>query len=889
MSSVVLFSTSLTYTNSSQTSIQILSTATSLDSPYIPSHSPRLLETSSLIVSQLHFTIASISSTVKFALYSPIMLPPMMMKTMTMTIFAMAPTLSVQLAVRFRDQKRFHSVQVGKITAAMTGSAATSFTGRSRWVSASDFCNRALPHQDFVDKVDGDDQPQTLRFENTYVLDVSRLDVAHRSGRYVYNHIVTPLLRAWAHPSVIQPIRDTVVAFRPNIIPFLFIWATYPITSLQDRMWRMYRALADNPNLDDKQMDPSFVEMMSMLERILNYAHTGSAQVLIRGLMDRVWLSLGVIHDGLPAISSSFISYGSLTADSVAIRSEDWPVDRATRRPMTSSRRVQQLTYGEDHYETYEAKFTIRHAINHFPQDRYPSIQNDPLRVACYAAEIALRIYFDDVKNLVNKNVMLELSPLLLSTSSAVRSAARSRQHALASWLDSSLPLSYNPTTFQFLLLAVRPLTDGDLNLIHSSTGPKPLSFFVSEILYMCNHPNSRRRPPFIKGGNFLPVIQMASKEILAIADAELLQHADRLVFLSDALLRAARELQVNHVPWSPNPSGRSGNPSSIISHHTWLNLGHSDAPLTSPNAPFLSAHQSALAIARRTSEHIQASDPRGRWSVLAIGLPAFNSILHKSIPPSEFVLENASLDGSPQYVRDAYNHAISSFNPSLPLHQLAVFVALIFANLLPSAFAPKDIASPSTFDAYLPYIRSLKWVARKKSKGTTDKDPFIVMVITFILCLYDHDSPIIKRLLACESLDNWVSKHSTKGITAFMLCRLGLAIPTNSRAFRSARWLKDIKPLSHSQITTKHATISQLLRDSQKFGAYNAILSLAGISTIDALVDAGCLPSRNLPLPPSLSLPSSSKRTFDYMDADDGLTIASIDTFNKQKSARKY
>jgi hypothetical protein len=98
-------------------------------------------------------------------------------------------------------------------------------------------------------------------------------------------------------------------------------------------------------------LDPCVIEVMSMLERALNYAHTGNAQVLCRRLMDRAWISLGLINDGLPCISDDFISKGSLITAIVTVKHDGWPVDQQTRRPLTSSRRSQELTYGKDHYE----------------------------------------------------------------------------------------------------------------------------------------------------------------------------------------------------------------------------------------------------------------------------------------------------------------------------------------------------------------------------------------------------------------------------------------------------------------------------------------------------------------------------------------------------------
>lgn len=93
------------------------------------------------------------------------------------------------------------------------------------------------------------------------------------------------------------------------------------------------------------------IETIAMFERALNFAHKGNARVLIRNLMDRSWLSLGCLIDGLPCISDNFIAHHTLDSSRpFAIVVEKWPVTGETRRPLTASKRTQELTYGEQYY-----------------------------------------------------------------------------------------------------------------------------------------------------------------------------------------------------------------------------------------------------------------------------------------------------------------------------------------------------------------------------------------------------------------------------------------------------------------------------------------------------------------------------------------------------------
>lgn len=181
-----------------------------------------------------------------------------------------------------------------------------------------------------------------------------------------------PLSRSWSHPTVLGQIKSACTVLKKDVghrrdiarflqhatqllterpparqvIPELFECATYPLTCLIEHLWKKHE-----PALKEGYVvDPFELETMAMLERALNYAHTGSARVLTRTLMDRAWLGLSVVNDGLPCISSSFIHRGSLSSGLITIRREKWPVHPVTQIPLTASQRCQELTYGKPHY-----------------------------------------------------------------------------------------------------------------------------------------------------------------------------------------------------------------------------------------------------------------------------------------------------------------------------------------------------------------------------------------------------------------------------------------------------------------------------------------------------------------------------------------------------------
>ena len=116
-----------------------------------------------------------------------------------------------------------------------------------------------------------------------------------------------------------------------QVVPELFQCTTYPLTALIEHLWNKHEPMLKEGYV----VDPFDLETVAMLERVLNYAHTGSARVLTRALMDRAWLSLSVVNDGLPCISPSFIQPGALTSGLIHVRRDKWPVHPVTLIPVT--------------------------------------------------------------------------------------------------------------------------------------------------------------------------------------------------------------------------------------------------------------------------------------------------------------------------------------------------------------------------------------------------------------------------------------------------------------------------------------------------------------------------------------------------------------------------
>ncbi|KAG6369061.1 hypothetical protein JVT61DRAFT_1888 [Boletus reticuloceps] len=750
---------------------------------------------------------------------------------------------------RVRDAAKFHDVQLGLVTTSLAGTTATTLPSKNRWQRNVDRCRGDLPHVRCAEKIAGPRQPQTMRFENTYRLDVQRLPERKRSGDVIYAEVVSPLTRSWAHPTVLESIKGCCKVLTNDVVPELFQCATYPLTCLIEHIWNRHEPLLK----DGYAVDPFELEMIAMLERTLNYAHTGSGRVLTRTLMDRAWLSLSLVNDGLPCISNTFIQAGSLSSGLINIHREKWPVHPVTQIPLTASQRSQELTYGKHHFSRYIASFTIKLAMKYIPGMDNVDDESDPVRIlTVYAAEVSLKSLINDVRMLVKDAVLKELTPII-DEGDLDAIAARSRKKALHRWFKSKNPLSLEKESHPALIEATVKPVDGVMELKAARPASITVTQFVEDIIGHCSAENPRRKPPFIADGQFVHVTRAAIREVTEFATRQGSCTGKQLqTVIRDGFVTACHTLKINQVPWSaPPPPGRRGAPSTRVMHDVWMGLGAKNAADLPTSAAIQDNEMLPAAIARRTSQKITMSDSRGEWYATEIRLKTFHTVLHKSIAPLE-ILHGTSEGGAGEaYIHEAHAFALATFNISIPIHHLAIIAGIVCAGLLPKIFACKEVLKedvPSLQSDFVTFTRSLDWVSREaRSRGVTDGPIFLRSVVIFIINLYEEDSPIAKRQRNKQSNSKWVCKHTLyllqtgiKGITTFLLCRLGLAKPVTNKAFGSAIWKTDIRPLVDVEIMTLYQNVISRIKRDKKYGGYDAVEYMMGKSTADAVAKGG-------------------------------------------------
>lgn len=116
---------------------------------------------------------------------------------------------------------------------------------------------------------------------------------------------------------------------------------TYPLTVLLETIWDEGRS-TENGSLSVKT-----VELCSVVERALNFMHTGNASVLLTRLMSPLWTSQGLLIDGWPCFNRELVQFGD--GKQVGWKIKQWPFDKRKHKPISAAYAGQMFYHDTSH------------------------------------------------------------------------------------------------------------------------------------------------------------------------------------------------------------------------------------------------------------------------------------------------------------------------------------------------------------------------------------------------------------------------------------------------------------------------------------------------------------------------------------------------------------
>ena len=256
-------------------------------------------------------------------------------------------------------------------------------------------------------------------------------------------------------------------------------------------------------------------------------------------------------------------------------------------------------------------------------------------------------------------------------------------------------------------------------------------------------------------------------------------------------------------------------------------------------------------------------------WFAGQLTLETLHTVLHKTGLPSDFRTPSPA---SEQYVDDTYSWVRQAYNGTKPLHHFALLVAVIASQLLPRLFMPKDVNKQIFKNASPTQVREIYgrmgWVSKGK-KGQSDKTIFVTMITSFIIALYEPDSPLRQHILSADKngLGNaWTKKNckhcifflcayidchvlpfeAVKGITYVLLIRLGVLWGRGVCAYEKGTFGDHYGCHTTRQIETLYRTLLQKIR-GECFVPYDTLSFLIGHENAHVFCAENSFSSRHL------------------------------------------
>lgn len=402
----------------------------------------------------------------------------------------------------------------------------------------------------------------------------------------------------------------------------------------------------------------------------------------------------------------------------------------------------------------------IKHSLFNIPDSYYPSWPYQSRALLCIFQQ-CFKVYITDVVELVTEGLKSELAQGSQSPDIVLRKRADDRQSSLSLWKKQVHPLAYADNAYTHLLRAVTndPGLMGN-GLPASYHGQKSITWFSEQALEAVLKKDTRTVPPFWKSGRAFSVFKMAVQEAETIIGSAV-NHPPTRASILDFMTKAASLAKVCNVPWSPNPTGAAGRPFTTVTHTTWVNLGQATSI---PRNLHVDPHSVQL---NQATQQALALDSQANWSALSISIQDLHTILNRQVLPQEWDLSSMTWPSGPDssYVKLTYEWVRDHFDATVHLHQTAILVAIIFSKILPDVchdIKPPNVNLPGDTTQL---VRDAPWIptTSQNRKGMTSQTPFIIMMSTFIIAIYEPTSPLRQYMASHKNNlgQPWTKKHS--------------------------------------------------------------------------------------------------------------------------------
>ncbi|KAM5542550.1 hypothetical protein V8D89_004009 [Ganoderma adspersum] len=783
------------------------------------------------------------------------------------TINAVSSQIYSTFTHRTRESARMHIAQRGLLTATVAGAWATTPKGSTTFRNLYTQSNFSLPHLRLESQVKNV-MDTYLRFENVLRIHCDRMRPESLTGPGFYQDVIRPILSAYYNTNVVDNIRSRCLVLHPELFPNIYLWTLYPIVTLLKSFWTFYA----QPSLQTRYEDiPGFgprsaqnsavqrlseapdhyaLEMIAVLERLLNFCHTGLAKVLTHSLMSRLWPTRAILEGYFPFFWGG-LSFTSRNATRPILNLARWPLDVKTGKPLCASLRSQEFTYGAAHVETYKAHFQIRCLMARTTND--DDMDVSLLSVLCGLVADA---FVSDVIELVGVTIDEVKAVLKENPNHPDAKWMRTRCAKYRLWAAADEPLNYGDDheTLDLLCQAVsETMRDSAKSLPKSTIGQCSMRDVVERLykIGMGATQQSITAPVWIEGSTPYTLR-------LALAEAHRQLGVDTPQGERDSTIKIALKAAfvAKHIHFFPD---RAGDRTHRPTVKTWTQVGLSDVDAGGGTGRALT-HEARIAREFYTrAEEEQRADVGAKWSINGVKLGEYGEYMNRECLPTEWTFKNMKEVRGDEFNEMVYKWAQQRFT-SEPQHwqcRLAKALAFLHTSALPNVHMPngKSIAG-KPFSARFAKItprhaaRSIELAREmplesRNAKGFSNRGIYFTIASTIYLGWIDPSSPTNKTIRKSEEgtlPKDWTKKHSAKGFVVPVLIRFGVLEGWGSGVLYSPKKGESFRVRSQEDLQKWEAEISKYFSKGSK-GAYRLAEKVLGAPNALRLDDDGQFP----------------------------------------------
>ena len=572
----------------------------------------------------------------------------------------------------------------------------------------------------------------------------------------------------------------------------MYRWTTYGVCEVLETVWNQIKGLL----AEGKHVSPYMVEFISVLERTLNYAHTGNTGCIATTLMNPLWVGMSLIEHGSPTFRDIVDLGTSGDGGRVGVPENLWPRHSITKMPLTASKRSQILTYGAIHwevsysasigpfvvadqslmYQTYLALLKMKFTSVTLPPHVFPDHPR-PIRYCLAAADLAIRQFLVDTKVLVREGVQIAAKAVMDTGDDAAVEAANRRLEHMDEWLKTDFPLSYDEEPFVLLIRALHCTSNAPLAL-PISDDESMSTLELGQLLYNMGKADNpiQVRAPVNPKSPFLSVLRVA---ITYISDrTPINRRGEPSRFIVSILASVLDIHKVCHVPWSPRPppNNTTGRPARRVVFDAWRSCNKTIESGERAIMQVLDQEEQNDISVQETARSAKRAHATTEWYIFGLTISDLASILHKQTAPGDWELSRATLSPKEEdsYIKQTYVWVRANYNGSKPIHCLAIIVAFMFSMVAPAmchGTVPQVVATASrNSELITATVRSERWITlaehtgveTSSRKGAKEARPIFVMMATTIIGLMEPQSPLRRDMEEHDGSfgKQWTKKH---------------------------------------------------------------------------------------------------------------------------------